>query len=55
MSHFKPQTRSMIADPYGDNNSRMEGAKSSFTAGIMASESCMGKCDLNRDANDLSA
>ena len=53
MSHFKPQTRSILADPYGDNASRMEGSKASFTAGLMASETCMGKCDLNKDQGEL--
>ena len=46
MSHFKPAPRSVLANPYGDNACRMEGAKASYTAALLTSESCMGKCNL---------
>ena len=46
MSNFRPLPRSPVADPYGDNACRMEGAKANFTAGLLTSESCMSKCNL---------
>ena len=55
MSHFKPQVRSQVADTYQDNNSRMEGNKASFSAALMTSESCMGKCNLSQESDQLSA
>ena len=55
MSHFAPKTRSNLADPFGDNASKMEGAKANFSAALMASESCMGKCNLTDASMKLSS
>mmetsp|Transcript_19781 Transcript_19781/g.26739 ORF Transcript_19781/g.26739 Transcript_19781/m.26739 type:complete len:89 (+) Transcript_19781:38-304(+) len=46
MSHFNPLPRSPVADPYGDNASRMEGAKANYTMALLTSESCMNKCSV---------
>ncbi len=55
MSHFNPKPRSNLADPFGDNASKMEGAKANFSAALMASESCMGKCNLTDASMKLSS
>ena len=37
MSNFAPTPRHIMADPYGDNASKMEGAKANFTASLLTS------------------
>ena len=54
MSHFNPGVRSPVADPYGDNAARMEGAKANFAAALMTSEACMGKCNITDASSSLS-
>ena len=54
MSQFSPATRSPLADPYGDNASRMEGSKANFTAALMTSETCMRKCSVTEASISLS-
>ena len=54
MSHFNPEVRSPLGHPYADNASRMEGAKANFTAALMTSESCMGKCNLIDASSSMS-
>ena len=54
MSHFNPSPRSPLAKPYDDNAARMEGAKASFSAALLTSESCMGKCNVTDAAPRLS-
>ena len=44
MSHFKPLPRTPLADPYGTNAARMEGAKANYTLALLTSEACMNKC-----------
>ena len=46
MSNFKPAPRSYIADIYANNNAQMEGEKANFTTALLATESCMNKCNF---------
>ena len=55
MSHFKPNTRSMLAEPYGTAACKMEGAQANHGAALLASESCMGKCNLTDASLKLSS
>ena len=55
MSNFNPGPRSHLAQAYGDNACKMEGAKANFSAALMASESCMGKCNLTDASAKLSS
>ena len=45
-SHFLPKDRyKQLDSPFETNNAvKYEGMKSSFTASLMAVESCLGKC-----------
>ena len=54
MSHFKPTPRHYAADPYGSNAALMEGAKANYTSALLASESCMRKCNLTEETPRLS-
>ena len=54
MSHFKPLPRSPVADAYGDNASRMEGAKANYTMALLTSEACMNKCAVTDASARLS-
>ena len=54
MSHFNPGVRSSIANPYGSNSAKMEGAKANFATALLTSESCMGKCNLTDASPQLS-
>ena len=55
MSNFKPAPRSMLAEPYGSEACKMEGAKANYSAALLASESCMGKCNLTDASMKLSS
>ena len=55
MSNFNPGTRSSIISPYGDNAARMEGTKANFSAALLTSEACMGKCSVNTSTDSMSA
>ena len=54
MSNFAPTPRHILADPYGDNASKMEGAKANFTASLLTSQTCMNKCSLTDATPGLS-
>lgn len=55
-SHFLPDNRYKQFDsPFStSNNVRYEGVKSSFTADLLATESCLGKCqEANNTSNNM--
>ena len=54
MSHFKPDPRHSLYGPYSSNAERLESSKANFTTGLLASESCMGKCNLSDASKSLS-
>ena len=54
MSHFAPKPRSIIVDPFGTNEARMEGAKANYTMALLTSEACMNKCAVGDASARLS-
>ena len=54
MSNFAPAPRHKSVNPYGTNAALMEGAKASFTASLLASQTCMTKCNLTDASPQLS-
>ena len=54
MSNFAPLPRSPLADPYGDNESRMHGAKANYSMALLTSETCLGKCHVGEASARMS-
>ena len=54
MSNFAPNPRSILANPYGTNEARMEGAKANYTMALLTSEACMNKCAVGDASARLS-
>ena len=54
MSNFAPGPRHKMANPYGGDAALMEGAKASFAASLLTSQTCMNKCNLTDATPGLS-